>query len=155
MTKSVYPLTIDYIYDSTHSGAHYTLDGVHYMNAGEWAEVATKAVLGYELSKDASTPFNEGSDIEEIHASVKSSRATLVNYRLADTFEGSVKRYFEEVASSVFIYTIVLEQEVTLYTMNATEFEDFIRQFSALNERGVIRFRSTSTKMIAWLENHI
>ena len=135
MTKSVHTLTINYTYDSAHSGAHYTLDGVHYMNAGEWAEVATKAVLGYELSKDASTPFNEGSDIEEIHA--------------------SVKRYFEEVASSVFIYTVVLEQEVTLYTMNATEFEDFIRQFSALNERGVIRFRSTSTKMIAWLENRI
>ena len=156
MTKSVHTLTLNYTYDSAHSGAHYTINGGQsYMNGGEFAEIATKSVLGYTVAKDANTPFNEGSDIEELHASVKSSRATLVNFKLADTFEESVQRYFAETASSLFIYTVVIEKEVTLYSMDASEFEAFIRQFSGLNERGYVRFKSTSTKMIAWLESHL
>ena len=83
--------TIEYTFDPTRKGAKYTLDGTHYMNGGEFAEVATKAALGFEAHKDANTAYNEGSDIPEINASVKSSKATLVNMKLADTFDESVQ----------------------------------------------------------------
>ena len=40
--------TIEYTFDPNRKGAKYTLDGTHYMNGGEFAEVATKAALGYD-----------------------------------------------------------------------------------------------------------
>lgn len=140
-------------FDATRKGAKYTLDGVHYMNGGEFAEVATKDVLGYAGGKDANTPYDKGSDIPEISASVKSSKATLVNMKLADTFEESIRVYFQNTHSTVFIYTVVIEDNATIYMMNATEFEQFINRFASLNERGYIRFKATSGKTIAFLES--
>jgi hypothetical protein len=37
--------------------------------------------------------------------------------------------------------------------MDKAEFESFLREFSSLNERKVIRAKATSAKMITWLEN--
>ena len=133
--------TIEYTFDPTRKGAKYSLDGIHYMNGGEFAEVATKAALGYDPHKDANTAYNEGSDIPEINASVKSSKATLVNMKLADNFDDSVRVYFQNTHSTCFIYT-----------MNAVEFKEFIYKFAGLNERGFIRFKATSGKTIQWLE---
>ena len=152
MKKITAEIKIEYRFDSEHKGACYTLDGIHWMNLGEFAEIITKLVLGFEPKKDGNTPYNEGSDIEEINASVKSSRFTLVNKKLAETFEESIIEYFRTVHSTVWIYTVVIEKEATLYIMNKEEFESFLYRFSSLNERGVIRAKTTSTKMIQWLE---
>ena len=154
MKKNTYLITMNYTYDTHHSGAHYQIGG-RYVNNGEFAEIITKSVLGFTATKDANTTYDKGSDIEELNASVKSSRFTLTTVKLGDSFEESVNRYFETVHSTCWIYTVVMEKEVTLYTMNANEFKSFLYSFCSLNERGLVRGRATSTKMVAWLENRV
>ena len=44
------------------------------------------------------------------------------------------------------------DELATIYKMNATKFERFLRKFAKLNERGVIRIGATSSKMLAWLD---
>lgn len=155
MKKATYEINVAYTFDPAHKGANYTFDGEHWTNGGEFAEVITKSVLGFEAKKDANTRYDVASDIEEINASVKSSRFTLVNFSLADTFEESIERYFETVHSTQWIYTVVIEDMVTLYYMNKREFSDFLFTFTALNERNVVRCKATSGKMLKWFEERI
>ena len=75
MTKTEYTINFKFAFDPAHKGASYTLDGEHYMNGGEFAEIADKMVKGLGSKKDANTPFDKGSDIEETDTSVKSSKA--------------------------------------------------------------------------------
>ena len=155
MKKTVVSINLTYIYDASHSGAHYTLDGTHYMNNGDFAEVVTKAGLGYAPVKDGNTAYDIASDIEELNASVKSSRFTLTSRSLADTFEDSIEVYFQTVHSTTWIYTVILEDTATLYFMDAEEFKTFLYGFASLNERKVVRGKTTSTKMITWLESRV
>lgn len=148
-TKS---LNLPYYYDPNRSGAKYSLDGVHWMNGGEFSEACAKAAHGLDPRKDANTRFDEGSDVPEYHASVKSSKASLTNMKLGETFEDSLRAYFERTASREFWYVTITDEMVTIYKMNATKFERFLRKFSKLNERGVIRIAATSSKMLAWLD---
>ena len=155
MKKATYEINVAYTFDPAHKGANYTFDGEHWTNGGEFAEVITKSVLGFKAKKDANTRYDVASDIEEINASVKSSRFTLVNFSLADTFEESIERYFETVHSTQWIYTVVIEDMVTLYYMNRKEFSDFLFAFTTLNERNVVRCKATSGKMLKWFEERI
>ena len=156
MKKEVYAVNMEYTFNPAHKGANYTFDnGVHWVNNGEFCETICKSVLGFSAKKDANTPYDKGSDIEGLNASVKSSRFTLVNMRLADTFEESVTKYFQTVHSSLWIYVMIVDDEVNLYYMNKEEFNEFLHMFSGLNERQVIRAKATSGKMIAWLENKL
>lgn len=155
MKRTTYPLTLTYTFDPTHKGAPYTLDGKHWMNNGEYMECAIKSVLGYEAIKDANVPYDMGSDIPEMNASVKSSRFTLTNMSLADNFEDSIRNYFETVHSTIWLYGVKLDEEIIIYEMNAEEFESFLREFSNMNERKVIRAKATSTKMLKWFESKI
>lgn len=156
MKKATYEINITYTFDPVnHQRANYSFDGEHWKNGGEFAEIITKSVLGYKAEKDANTRYDVASDIEEINASVKSSRFTLVNFVLADTFEETVKRYFETVHSTVWIYTVVIDETATLYYMNKEEFEKFLYQFCYFNERKAIRCKSTSGKMLKWFEEKI
>jgi len=152
MKKATFAITTSYQFDAERKGAKYTFDGIHYMNAGEWKECICKAVLGYECHKDGNTAYNVDSDIPELNASVKSSKASLTNMVLADTFEDSIRTYFANVHSNLFIWVEVVDENAILYMMNAEEFELLIRKFSALNERGVIRFKATSSKLVSFLE---
>jgi len=152
MKRTEHALLLPYTFDPTHSGANYSFDGEHWINAGEFAEVITKDVLGYEPRKEPNTRYDVSSDIEPIRTSVKSSRFTLVNMRLGDTFEESVDHYFKTTHSTQWIYTVVTDDTVLLYWMNATEFRDFLYTFCYLNERQVVRCRATSGKMLRWLE---
>ncbi len=153
MKKLVQDITFDYTLDTSHKGAPYTIDGTHYMNGGEFKEIVAKNVTGYMGGKDANTPFDKGSDIPELNASVKSSAATLVNMKLADNFDDFVKVYFERVHSNLFIWSTIQETTATLYMMDANEFKTFIYKFAGMNERGYIRFKKESGKMIAFLES--
>lgn len=148
-------IKIDYTFDNNRKGAKYTLNGLNWMNHGEFAEIVTKNILGFESVKDANTAFDKGSDIPEIKASVKSSKASLTNMKLADTFEESVNEYFKRTHSKIFIYTVIIDENATLYTMNKKEFRLFMMNFSNLNERKVIRFKATSGKMVKFLESLI
>ena len=155
MKKLTAEIKINFTFDTAHKGANYTLDNEHWVNGGEFAEIITKSVLGFEAKKDANTAYDVASDIEEISASVKSSRFTLVNKKLADTFDETVKRYFETVHSTQWIYTVIIENTATLYFMNKEEFTEYLYKFTALNERNAIRAKATSTKMIAWFESKL
>lgn len=148
-------VNLSYIYDAARKGAKYSInEGKSWLNAGEFMEAVAKAMHGLDAGKDANTRFNEGSDVPEFHASVKSSKASLTNCKLADDFEGSVRAYFEQVASSEFWYVTMVDELATIYKMNAKTFERFIRKFAKLNDRGVIRFATTSAKMLAWLDTN-
>lgn len=148
-------VNLSYIYDAARKGAKYSINGgKNWLNAGEFMEAVAKAMHGLDAGKDANTRFDEGSDVPEFHASVKSSKASLTNCKLADDFESSVRAYFEQVASSEFWYVTMVDELATIYKMNAKTFERFIRKFAKLNERGVIRFATTSAKMLAWLDTN-
>jgi len=155
MKKEIRTINFNYTFNTAHKGANYTLDNEHWINGGEFAEIVTKSVLGYEAKKDANSRYDVASDIEEINASVKSSRFTLVNMKLAETFEETITRYFETVHSNIWIYTVVMENEATLYYMNKEEFNEFLHTFCFFNERFNVRCRATSGKMIAWFENKL
>ena len=148
MKKIEAEIRINYTFDNNRKGAKYTLNGLNWMNHGEFAEVVTKNILGFESVKDANTAFDKGSDIPEIKASVKSSKASLTSMKLADTFEGSMNEYFKRTHSEIFIYTVIIDENATLYMMNEKEFRLFMMNFSSLNERKVIRFKATSGKMV-------
>lgn len=154
MEKMVFELNLNYSYDKEHKGAHYLVNG-KYLNTGEFSEIAGKSVLGYEVKKDANTAYNKGSDIPELKASLKSSRFTLTNCKLANTFEESIEIYFQNVHSIVWMYIIIIDDIVNIYVMNKEEFKNFLGTFSSLNERGVIRGKATSAKMITWLESKV
>lgn len=155
MKKITAEIKINYIFDTTHKGANYSFDnGQNWCNGGEFAEIIAKSVLGFAPHKDANTAYDVASDIPELNASVKSSRFTLVNKKLGDTFEESIDNYFATVHSSLWIYVVVVDNVATLYFMDKIEFTRFLYTFTALNERQVVRSKATSGKMIAWFEKN-
>lgn len=156
MKKATYEINLDYIFDSTHKGANYSFDnGKHWCNGGDFAEIITKSVLGFEPVKDKNTRYDVASDIQELNASVKSSRFTLVNLKLANDFDETVKTYFKTTHSSIWIFTVVIEKTAMLYYMNKEEFTTFMYQFCFFNEREQIRCKAVSGKMIKWLEERL
>lgn len=147
---------LSYIYDATRKGAKYSINnGKNWMNGGEFMEAVAKALFGLDAHKDACTRFDVGSDIPEYAASVKSSAASLTNMKLADTLEASVDAYFIRTASREFWYVTMLEDEITVYRMNAETFRRFLLRFGRLNERGVVRLAKTSSKTLAWLNANV
>ena len=156
MKKESYRINLAFTFNNERKGAKYSLNGVKWMNGGEFAEVVTKSVLGYEARKDASTPYDKGSDIEELSASVKSSRFTLTTVKLGDTFNEVVESYFKTVHSTLWIYTVIIEDTATLYYMDAEEFKSFLATFATFTtDRKVIRGKETSPTMIKWLEERV
>ena len=153
MTKTTGKVGFEYTLNTAHKGAPYTINGEKWMNAGEFKEIVCKHMLGFEASKDANTRYDMGSDIQEIRASVKSSKATLVNMKLGETLAESIETYMATTHSVRFLWVSVIEEEATIYDMNADEFKTFLYKFSGLNERGFVRFKAESGKMIAFLES--
>lgn len=156
MTRTEYNINFHYEYHAERNGAHYTLDGEHFMNNGEFAEIADKIVKGYEAKKDANTPYDEGSDIAETLTSVKSSKATLTGKQIGYDFESIKKCYFARVHSTNWDYVIILDDTILIYNMNANEFESFLDNWASYYKpRNVIRINATSGKMIKWLDERV
>lgn len=120
-------------------------------NEGDFSEAAAKSLCGLDPVKDPNTSWDKGADIPEYNASVKSPKASLTNSPLADTLEESLRIYFQNVAATSFWFVHVEGKLVTIYKMDAIKFEKFLRKFSKLNERGVVRIAGMSTLMLAWL----
>ena len=154
MKKTTYTMNISYKYEVEHKGAPYTFDGIHYMNAGEFKEAIRKAVLGLKAEKDANTPFDKGSDIEETNTSVKSSGATISPIK-GETVTEIMTEYFERVHSDNWDYVTIVDEEVIVYNMNAEEFKEFVEKFGRRNDRKVVRLIKESGKMIKWFEERI
>lgn len=156
MKKMTGTLNFGFVYDANHKGAHYSLDGgEHWVNGGEFAEIADKALRGLPLVKDACTPYDKGSDIGE-DISAKSGGATLVNKPLGYDFDSFSAHYFATVHSKRWDWIVVMDNEITVYTMEENEFKMFLQSWGYWEkDRKVIRFRKTSAKMLQWLEEKV
>lgn len=154
MKKATYVVNVPYVFDPTHKGAPYSLNGgANWTNGGELKETLLKAALGYEARKDANTPYDMGSDIEELNASVKSNKATLVNKVLGTNYMEVKATYFATVHSTTWIWVSLVDEVLVAYYMNAEEFSEFMDNWASFdNSRKVIRFKAESMKMLQWLE---
>lgn len=146
--------TLHYEYDKAHRGSHYLINGSNtYKNRGEFLESVAKHYRGIYTESNPTTAWNEGSDIENENASVKSSEASL------GRAVGTLENYFQNVASNKFIWVEFNDntQEVTEYQMNKNEFFAFIQQFtrvhnSSNHKEQIFRFYKTSRRMLQWFE---
>lgn len=154
MQKAILLHNLTYTYNGDRKGAKYTFDnGKHWCNGGDATEICAKSGLGFEPTKDGNTPFDVGSDIEPLQMSIKSSKATLTSIILGYDFDSILKCYFERTASNKWAWGILIDDTVTLYIMNAQEFEQFTRLWASYDDnRKVIKYKATSGKMIKWLE---
>ena len=128
--------------------------GIRFMNCGEFLEAIRKFVAGFECEKDANTPFDKGSDIEETNTSVKSSGATISPLQ-GETVDGIMEEYFKRVHSDNWDYVTMIDDEIIVYNMDAKEFGTFVKTFGKVNERKVIRLKKESGKMIKWFEERV
>jgi hypothetical protein len=154
MTRTEYTIKTAYIFDPAHKGAPYSLNGgENWTNGGELKEVLLKACLGFEAKKDACGSYDKTDDVPEIGASVKSSKATLVNKVLGYDFESVKRHYFATVHSTQWVYVSISDETLIAYYMNAEEFEKFMDNWASFDkDRKVIRFKTESGKMIRWLD---
>ena len=157
MIKATYTVNRPYLFNPEHKGAPYSMNGgENYMNHGDFCEVMFKAVLGFEAVKDACGAYDTTDDVPELNASVKSSKATLVNKVLGYDYDSVKACYFATVHSTTWVWVSIIDDELNAYYMNAEEFATFMDTFAAyVPDRKVIRFKGESLKMLAWLEERI
>lgn len=161
MKKIEYRVEIPFIYDG-HKGAPYSFDGgLTHKNGGEFCESVAKHHRGLDYIVNPATSFSEGSDIESLKASVKSSGASLACLYGTDK-EKILDEYFLKVHSTLWIYMVNIDNESMIeYHMNADEFRTFLNEWSGLaKESGgknlyKVRIKKTSGKMIKWLEERV
>ena len=154
MNKTTYSVSFNYSFEPvTHKGAPYSFDGLHWMNKGDFLEVADKLCKGFTPVKDGNTPFDVDSDIPETETSVKSGKATLTSVKLGGDFETVRNNYFERVHSTNWDFVALVDDTIVAYNMNKTEFEQFMNKWGYFDkDRQVIRFKAVSGKMLYWLD---
>lgn len=162
MTIERYINTLPYIRNDALKNSKYFINGeTARRNRGELLESIAKWHRGEYCATNPTTSWEDGSDIESIHASVKSSEGSLG--RQIGGYEATgaqkISTYFKGVASKVFIWMTIDEdtQIVTEYQMNKSEFGKFIRLFTrychASNRKEInVRFKKESKEMIRFLE---
>lgn len=158
MNKYTYTNNMPYEYDPTHKGAHYLIGGA-YKNSGEFAESVAKFHRGLDYMVNPATSYDEGSDIESLNASVKSSGASL-GCIYGATADDIINTYFANVHSTLWIYVSNTNDEITEYHMNANEFREFLKEWGyTAKESGShltkVRLKKESLKMINWLEARV
>ena len=156
MIKNVSRIPFAYKYDPDHKGAPYTLDGEHYMNAGQFKQIARVASLFGRIERPDHVRYDVDSDIPELHESVKSSKATLVNMVLGDDLQSTLEFYFAHTASKSHSWVTMVDEELVTYIMDNAEFKEFTETFGWYdNDRKVVRYKAESGKMIKWLEERV
>lgn len=156
MTKTIATMPINYIYDANHPRSHYLISGeIAYKNGGEFAEIVCKAVRGFKAEKDANTPFDKGSDIEETRTSIKSSGCGLTDEKLADNRDDFLAEYFRRTHSTNVDYVVIIDEEVTIYNMDMNEFREFTNEFAKWDKHSTKVRINTTIKMLKWLEERV
>lgn len=156
MKKSIVKIPFAFQFDPTHKGAPYTIDGDHYMNAGQFKQIARVATLFGRIEKPDNVRYDVDSDIPELHESIKSSKATLVNMHLGDDLESTLEFYFAHTASKVHSWVTIVDDDLVTYIMNNDEFKEFTKVYGWYdNDRKVVRYKAESGKMIKWLEERL
>ena len=161
MKKVSYINEMPYTFDAVHPVAHYRLKSGKYRNRGEILESIAKYHRGIFTEVNKNTSWNNGSDMEELNASIKSSKACIGrNFKGIHDPNQQIKAYFKGVASSLFIWMEWDEktQMVTEYHMNKREFGAFVNEFTQFVRDSkmtdlAIRFRASSNKMRMWLDS--
>ena len=158
MTRIEYINTMAYEFHPERNGAKYKI-GNKFKNGGEFLESVAKHHRGLDYMVNPNTSWDTGSDIESEHASVKSGKASLCRLH-GETFEEIFEGYFNNVASTKWIYMMQIDETIVEYHMNKTEFAEFVRIWGRLGvESGKhekkIKFLATSGKMIKWLEERV
>lgn len=153
MTKTTASMPLNYFYDVNHARSHYLIEGeTKYKNGGEFAECVCKAIRGYKVEKDANTPFDKGSDIEETRTSIKSNACGLTDEKLANNKKDFLTEYFRRTHSTNVDYVIIVNEDVAIYNMDMTEFKDFTTEFAKWDTHCQKVRINTTLKMIKWLE---
>jgi hypothetical protein len=158
MKKETYLVNLAYTFDPTHSGAHYTINGKTYMNAGELCECLAKAVLGYEPVKDANTRNDMGHDIPELNASVKSYNCSLSSRKDLGTDRYEYLRNFfaTELADTQYIWVVNNGETVDLWYMDENEFLAFILACASWDPYNCKwRFKMCTNKTNRYLEDRL
>lgn len=159
MTKTTYINEMPYTYHPDKAGAKYCIGEGKYCNCGEFLESVAKHHRGLDYIINPTTKWNEGSDIESEHASVKSGKASLACLYGTDLL-AILNEYFANVASTKWIYMVMVNDQITEYHMNAREFREFCIQFGRViaesgSHKTKVRLLGTSTKTIKWLEDRV
>lgn len=161
MKKSIFVSKTAVHFNPEHKGAPYTVNGKNFFNFGNYAEAVVSEWAGYGFSYDNDhIPFDKGSDIEELNASVKSSGASLACL-YGDDRNSIIAEYFARVHSTMWIYAMQVDNEWWLYQMTAEEFKEFLEEFGGLvRESGKeirykVRLKKTSSKMVKWFEERL
>ena len=154
MKKFTAENTLAFTFNADHKGAPYTIDGgAHYMNGGDFAEIALKNALGLPAIKDGNGDFRKVSDVPELSMSVKSSKATLTTAKLGNNADEILANFFPVCASKCFAWVVIVDNIINAYIMDADEFKAFTIEWGRYDaDRHVIRFKISSAKMITWLE---
>ena len=158
MTTINYTNEMPYTYNPNHKGAPYLIEGA-YKNHGEYIESAIKFHMGIDFAVNPATSFDNGSDIECLSASVKSSGATLASI-YGNSFDEIKADYFSRVHSTLWIWGTEIDGIIYEYHMNKAEFSEFIDTFATLttessNGKFKIRMKKDSLKMLRWFEAHL
>ena len=127
-----------------------------YKNNGQHAEQLADYALTGQIRKADRVPFDKGSDIPELEASVKSARFTLASTLKGETFEEQLEDYFTRTASKVAVYVSLKLEKAFL--MDMEEFREFIESFCKLQRsssknggKPVIRMGTETKKVQEWL----
>lgn len=160
MKKYEYTNTMSYIYDGERKGSKYSMDGgITFKNHGEFLESVAKFHRGLEYLVNPATSYDTGSDIEEMDASVKSSNASLACL-YGNSKEQIIEEYFKNVHSTLWLFIVDIDEQITEYHMNADEFRIFLDEWATTAvESGShltkVRIKKTSGKMVKWLEERV
>lgn len=166
MKQITYTIGNDIIkYDANHKGAHYMLPNGKYANHGDIAEFGVNYSRGFEYH-NGNLRYNEGFDVPQLNASVKSGKASLATiYGLS--FDDTVIEFCNNVKSSLFIFVMIWDNEngydYTEYHMDLNEFVEFIYAFGSLqasshskgNGLTKMKIADQSYKMKRWFEDRI
>lgn len=158
MKKYTYTNTMPYTYDPAHRGAPYLI-GDAYKNHGEFLESVAKYHRGLDYMVNPATSYDEGSDIESLNASVKSSKCSLAQVFGPD-FDTILDTYMANVHSTLWIFMVDIGEEITEYHMSASEFYNFTCMFGYMTRASgshllKIRYKAVSGKMLKWLEEKV
>lgn len=158
MRRETHENNLTYIFNAERVGAKYSIDnGEHWMNHGEYCECLAKSVLGLEPKKDANTRSDEGHDIPELNASVKSWNCGLSDRKDLKGlgFEKFFTRFFaDEIKDSIYIWVHDYGEMVDLYFMDMEEMKAFTKacgQYYDYEQK--IRFKMCENKIVQYLDS--
>lgn len=154
MKKAIYSIGVPYLYDKAHKGAPYFIPALgKWCNLGEFAELQLAHALTGEIRDKGNTAYDRGSDIPECGLSVKCGRASLANDLGDGSKEERLATFFQNVASTLFAYCVMVNDEMVVYTMDKHEFREFCTAWAYATGKKLRLYKNA--KMHVWCEERV